>query len=198
VCSSDLDSISRPLSLYAATKGSSELLGHTYSALFGIPMTFFRFFTVYGPWGRPDMAAFKFVRAILADEPIDIYNHGNLARDFTYIDDLVEAIIRLTENSPQANNPSGKPQGSNDFDAPFRVVNVGKGAPDKLMDFIGELEQELGKSAEKNFMPMQDGEMLTTFADTALLKSLTGYRPETPLSVGIPKFVSWYRQYYNV
>jgi len=192
------DSISRPLSLYAATKGSAELLGHTYSALFGIPTTFFRFFTVYGPWGRPDMAAFKFTRAILADESIDVYNHGDLARDFTYIDDLVEAIIRLTENIPQTNEPSEKPQGANDFDAPFRVVNIGKGAPDKLMDFISELEKDLGKVAEKNFMPMQDGEMLTTFADTEMLESLIGYRPNTPLSVGIPKFASWYREYYKV
>lgn len=189
------DPITQPLSLYAATKGATELLGHTYSSLFLLPMTFFRFFTAYGPWGRPDMAAFKFTRAILAGEPIDIYNHGNLSRDFTYIDDLVEAIVRLTVKIPGHETVSGNTASPM---TPYRAINIGKGSPDRLMDFIVEIEKTLGIEAKKNFLDMQPGEMLTTYADTSQLESLIGYRPTTPLSVGIPEFVSWFRNYYKV
>lgn len=188
---------SSPLSLYAATKGATELLGHSYSAMFGIPMTFFRFFTVYGPWGRPDMAAFKFTRAILTGEPIEIYNDGNMMRDFTFVDDLVEAVSRLSKVAPVKGNPAA----SNDslsLAAPFRTVNIGKGAPDRLMDFVEQVERALGKTAKKRFLPMQTGEMFATFADVSLLEALTGFRPSTALETGIPEFVAWYRKYHGV
>lgn len=188
---------SSPLSLYAATKGATELLGHSYSAMFHIPMTFFRFFTVYGPWGRPDMAAFKFTRAIIAGEAIEIYNDGNLMRDFTYIDDLTESVSRLIKLPPVKGSPIAQ-KDSLSAAAPFRIVNIGKGAPDRLMDFIEEVERAVGKAAIKKFLPMQTGEMLTTSADTNLLYALTGYRPSTSLSVGIPRFVAWYRKHYGV
>ncbi|UZK66248.1 NAD-dependent epimerase/dehydratase family protein [Sphingomonas sp. M1-B02] len=183
-----------PLSLYAATKGATELMGHSYSHLFGTPMTFFRFFTVYGPWGRPDMALFKFTKAILAGEPIDVYNQGAMVRDFTYIDDLAESIVRLTDAIPgrdPVENDSLSPV------APFRSVNIGAGTATKLMDYIGALEEALGREAVKNFLPMQQGDVPATEASSALLKQLTGYAPSTPPSIGVRRFVDWYRDHYR-
>ena len=183
-----------PMSLYAATKGATELMGHSYSHLFGIPMTFFRFFTVYGPWGRPDMALFKFTKAILAGEPIDVYNNGNMVRDFTFIEDLAESIVRLTEAVPGREPVEGD---SLSPVAPFRTVNIGAGTPVPLMDYIAALEQALGQQAIKNFMPMQQGDVPATEASNALLKRLTGYAPTTPPSVGVQRFVDWYREHYR-
>ncbi|HWU94491.1 MAG TPA: NAD-dependent epimerase/dehydratase family protein, partial [Sphingomonas sp.] len=163
-----------PLSFYAATKGATELMGHSYAHLFKTPMTFFRFFTVYGPWGRPDMALFKFTKGILSGEPIDIYNNGNMVRDFTYVEDLAESIVRLTEAVPGDTPVEGD---SLSPVAPFRVVNIGAGQQTQLMDYIGEIERALGKEAIKNFMPMQQGDVPATEASSALLKALTGYAP---------------------
>jgi len=186
--------VATPLTLYAATKGATELMGHSYANLFRIPTTYFRFFTVYGPWGRPDMALFKFLKAMLADEPIDVYNRGDMVRDFTFIDDLVESIVRLIE-VPPGDTPV---EGDNLSPvAPFRVVNIGQGKPVKLMDYIAELERALGREAKKNLLPMQDGDVAATEASSALLRRLTGYSPETPVSVGVPRFVEWYRQHYG-
>ncbi len=183
-----------PLSFYAATKGATELMGHSYAHLYKTPMTFFRFFTVYGPWGRPDMALFKFTRGILAGEPIDIYNNGQMVRDFTYIDDLAEAIVKLTEAIPGTVPVEGD---SLSPVAPFRTVNIGAGRQTQLMDYIGEIERALGKEAIKNFMPMQQGDVPATEASSALLKALTGYAPSTPPSQGIPAFVDWYLAHYR-
>lgn len=183
-----------PLSLYAATKGATELMGHSYSHLFGTPMTFFRFFTVYGPWGRPDMALFKFTKAILEGRPIDVYNNGNMVRDFTYIDDLAESIVRLTDAVPGREPVEGD---SLSPVAPFRTVNIGNGQPTPLMDYIGALEQALGKEAIKNFMPMQQGDVPATEASSALLRRLTGYAPSTPPSAGVARFVDWYLEHYR-
>ena len=189
------------MSFYAATKKSTENMAHSYAHLFDLPITMFRFFTVYGPWGRPDMALFKFTEAILNGEKIDVYNHGEMWRDFTYIDDLVEGIRLLIDKSPR------KPEqnvGSSFVDyskspvAPFRVVNIGNSKAEKLADFIKTLENSLGMQAEKNFMPMQAGDMLETWADTSLLEGLTGYRPSTEMSEGVLKFVEWYRSYYKL
>ncbi|MCD2322492.1 NAD-dependent epimerase/dehydratase family protein [Sphingomonas sp. IC-56] len=183
-----------PLSLYAATKGATELIGHSYSHLFGTPMTFFRFFTVYGPWGRPDMALFKFTRAILAGEPIDVYNNGAMVRDFTYVEDLADAIIALVAAVPGSSPVAGD---SLSPVAPFRTVNIGAGTATQLMDYIGELERALGKTAIKNFLPMQQGDVPATEASPALLKQLTGAAPATPPSVGVPAFVKWYLDHYQ-
>jgi len=185
-----------PLTLYAATKGSTELMGHAYANLFRVPTTFFRFFTVYGPWGRPDMALFKFTRAMLAGEPIDVYNRGEMARDFTYIDDLVEAIVRLVDavpgERPAVDGDSLSPV------APCRIVNIGQGEPTQLMTYIAELERTLGIEAKKNLLPMQPGDVPATKASPALLRRLTGYVPATPVSEGVPAFVRWYRDYFEV
>lgn len=183
-----------PLSLYAATKGATELIAHSYSHLFGTPMTFFRFFTVYGPWGRPDMALFKFTRAILAGEPIDVYNNGAMVRDFTYVADLADAIIALTAAVPGSSPVAGD---SLSPVAPFRTVNIGAGTATQLMDYIGELERALGKTAIKNFLPMQQGDVPATEASPALLKQLTGTAPATLPSVGVPAFVKWYLDHYR-
>ncbi len=183
-----------PLSFYAATKGATELMGHSYAHLYKTPMTFFRFFTVYGPWGRPDMALFKFTRGILAGEPIDIYNNGQMVRDFTYVDDLAEAIVKLTEAIPGTVPVEGD---SLSPVAPFRTVNIGAGRQTQLMDYIGEIERALGKEAIKNFMPMQQGDVPATEASSALLKALTGYAPSTPPSQGSPAFVDWYLAHYR-
>ena len=193
---SETDHARHPMTLYAATKGATELMGHSYSALFKIPMTFFRFFTVYGPWGRPDMALFKFTKAMLEDEPIDIYNNGDMLRDFTYIDDLVESLIRLIDIAPT----TGSRISANDTlspAAPHRIVNIGKGAPDKLLDFVEELERAIGKKAIRNYMPMQIGDVPATFASVDLLYDLTGYRPMTKVSQGVPDFVKLYNDYYS-
>jgi UDP-glucuronate 4-epimerase len=184
-----------PLSLYAATKGATELMAHSYAHLFGTPTTFFRFFTVYGPWGRPDMALFKFTRGILAGEPIDVYNNGEMVRDFTYIDDLAEGIVRLADAVPGREPVEGDNLSPV---APFRVVNIGAGTATRLMDYIGEIERALGKTAIKNFMPMQQGDVPATEASSALLRRLTGFAPSTPPSVGVPAFVQWYLDHYRV
>jgi UDP-glucuronate 4-epimerase len=184
-----------PLSLYAATKGSTELMGHAYAHLFSIPTTVFRFFTVYGPWGRPDMALFKFTRAMLEGEPIPVYNGGEMWRDFTYIDDLVEAVVRLIEQRPDETgrvaNDSLSPA------APFRVVNIGQGEPVRLLDCIRELERCVGIEAQKTLLPMQPGDVVATSASPELLRQLTDYVPSTPITVGIPAFVRWYREHYG-
>lgn len=191
----ETDNAVHPLTLYAATKGATELMGHSYSHLFGVPTTFFRFFTVYGPWGRPDMALFKFAKAILAGEAIEIYGQGEMSRDFTFIDDLVEGVVRLVDTIPSTDPVEGNTLSPV---APFRLVNVGGGAPSNLMDFIGELEKALGQVAKKIFLPMQDGDVRATFASADLLERLTGYKPSTPISVGVPAFVTWYREHFGV
>jgi UDP-glucuronate 4-epimerase len=193
------DRTDHPLTLYAATKKATELMAHSYAHLWSIPTTAFRFFTVYGPWGRPDMALFKFTDGILKGRPIDIYNNGKMTRDFTYIDDLVEAIVRLVAVIPTA--PVGA--GLTDDDslspvAPFRVVNIGGGAPVELLAFIEEIEKSLGKKAVRNYMPMQMGDVPRTVASADLLQKLTGFKPTTPVSTGVTNFVTWFREYYSV
>lgn len=188
----EADRAVHPLTLYAATKGANELMGHAYAHLFGTPTTFFRFFTVYGPWGRPDMALFKFARAMRRGEPIEIYGRGEMSRDFTYVDDLVEAIVRLVDAVPVVGAPVG------DFDtlspvAPWRMVNIGGGAPAPLMDYVAALEAAMGMEARKTFLPMQDGDVPATWASSELLEALTGYRPSTPIDRGVPAFVDWFR-----
>jgi UDP-glucuronate 4-epimerase len=190
----ETDRAVHPLTLYAATKSATELMGHSYSHLFGIPMTFFRFFTVYGPWGRPDMALFKFTKAIMADEAIEIFGQGEMSRDFTFVDDLVEGIVRLSATVPGSVPVPGDTLSPV---ASFRLVNIGGGSPSNLMDYIGELEMALGREAKKTFLPMQDGDVRATFASADLLEQLTGYKPCTPISVGVPNFVDWYRKHYG-
>lgn len=192
----EIDRTDEPLTLYAATKKSMELMSHSYSHLFRIPITAFRFFTVYGPWGRPDMAAFKFVSAILKGNPIDIYGEGKMSRDFTYIDDLVESIVRLMKVIPGGQRVIEKDTLSRQ--APFRVVNIGGGQPESLMDFVELIESALGKKAIRNMLPMQSGDVPRTFANPDLLVALTGYKPQTTLATGIRAFVDWYREFYQV
>lgn len=189
------------MSFYAATKKSTENMAHSYAHLFDLPITMFRFFTVYGPWGRPDMALFKFTKAILNGDPIDIYNHGDMSRDFTYIDDLVHGMRLLIDFKP--GDPNFLKVVSSGFDsiskvAPFRVVNIGNSQPSKLLDFIKAIEKSIGIEAVQNLMPMQSGDVPATWADTTLLHELTGYKPNMELSLGVEKFVTWYRQYYDV
>ncbi len=193
------DNVDHPVSLYAASKKANELMAHTYSHLFGIPATGLRFFTVYGPWGRPDMALFLFTRAILAGRPIEVFNQGEMLRDFTYIDDIVNGILSLVQKpaAPWAGWSSDTPDPSAS-DVPHRVYNIGNGSPVKLMDFIGALEKELGKTAEKIMLPIQPGDVPATWADTSALERDTGYKPGTPVSEGIARFVAWYRRYYNI
>ncbi len=183
-----------PLSLYAATKGAGELMGHAYAHLHRIPTTVFRFFTVYGPYGRPDMALFKFCDAILSGRPIELYNGGEMTRDFTYVDDLVEAVVRLIGAVPGDAPVEGD---SLSPVAPFRVVNIGQGRPVRLADYVAELERALGRAAEKRMLPMQPGDVPATEASSDLLRRLTGYVPDTPISVGVPAFVAWYRAHYG-
>ncbi len=185
-----------PMSFYAATKKATEAMGHSYAHLYAIPTTMFRFFTVYGPWGRPDMALFKFTRAILSGEPIDIYNHGEMRRDFTYVDDLVEGIVRLIA-VPPGTEAAGAMDSLSPV-APFRVVNIGNGAPVGLMDFVAAIEAALGLRAEKRFLPMQAGDVPATWADAALIEALTGPLPRTGIAQGVGRFVAWYRDYYGV
>ncbi|HED1541286.1 NAD-dependent epimerase [Kluyvera cryocrescens] len=193
------DSVDHPVSLYAATKKANELMSHTYSHLYGLPTTGLRFFTVYGPWGRPDMALFKFTKAILDGKSIDVYNYGKMKRDFTYIDDIVEAIIRLQDVIPEANSDwtveTGSPATSS---APYRVYNIGNSSPVELMDYITALEEAIGVKAEKNMMPMQPGDVLETSAETQPLYDLVGFRPQTSVKDGVKNFVDWYRTFYNV
>lgn len=196
---SSSDHVDHPISLYAATKKSNELMAHTYSHLYGIPTTGLRFFTVYGPWGRPDMALFKFTKAITNGESIDVYNHGDMLRDFTYIDDIVEGILRIKDIPPSANNDwkveSGLPSESS---APYKIYNIGHGSPVKLMDFIDSIENSLGVEANKNYMPIQPGDVYCTFSDTQELFEATGYKPQIKVSEGVKAFVDWYKNYYNV
>ena len=196
---SETDSVDHPVSLYAATKKANELMAHTYSHLFDLPTTGLRFFTVYGPWGRPDMALFLFTRAILEGRPIEVFNHGKMQRDFTYIDDIVEGVIRVCDRPPVANPAFDKhqPDPSTSW-APYRVFNIGNHAPVELMTYITTLESALGKTAQKNFLPLQDGDVPATSADTAALHAATGFAPATSVASGIARFVDWYRGYYGV
>lgn len=191
----ETDKATAPLSLYAATKLAGEALAHSYAHLHGLPTTAFRFFTVYGPWGRPDMALFKFTRAILAGEPIEIYNRGELWRDFTYIDDLVDAMRGLIDAPPPGAEPAA-PQDSLSPVAPFRVVNIGHGKKVRLLDFVAALEAALGREAIRHYAPMQKGDAPATWADASLLHALTGAAPQTPLEEGVARFVAWYREHY--
>ena len=195
---SEHHNVDHPVSLYAATKKANELMAHTYSHLFRIPATGLRFFTVYGPWGRPDMAYFSFTRAIDQGLPIDVYNHGEMERDFTYIDDIVEAVVRVMAKPPgpdPAWDPA-KPDPSRSS-APYRIYNIGNHEPVRLLDFIATIEEKLGKKAELRMLPMQPGEVVTTYADIDALERDTGFRPRTTLPAGIERFVAWYRDYYG-
>ena len=196
---SEHDSVDHPVSLYAATKKANELMAHTYSHLYGLPTTGLRFFTVYGPWGRPDMALFLFTKAILEGRPIDVFNHGNMKRDFTYIDDIVEGVIRVMDRNAAANpeyDPiAADPATSN---VPYRVFNIGNNNPVQLLDFIGAIENALGMKAEKRLLPLQDGDVPATYANTDLLNDWVGFVPGTSVEDGVGRFVSWYRDYYKV
>lgn len=191
--------VDHPLSLYAATKKSNELMAHTYSHLYGLPTTGLRFFTVYGPWGRPDMALFLFTKAILEGQPIDVFNEGRMQRDFTFIDDIVEGVDRTSEQiarpDPDWNSSAPNPSTSS---APYRIYNIGNNDPVELLTFIETIEQALGMQAKKNLMPMQAGDVPATFADINALEDAVGFRPSTSISIGIKKFVEWYRSYYSV
>ena len=195
---STADSVDHPVSLYAATKKANELMSHSYAHLYGLPCTGLRFFTVYGPWGRPDMALFKFTKAILAGQPIDVYNFGEMKRDFTFIDDIAEAIIRLADVIPESNPEwtveTGSPAESS---APYRVYNIGNSQPVELKTFIHELELALGIPAQMNLLPLQPGDVLETSADTSALEAVIGFKPQTPLASGLARFVSWYRTFYS-
>jgi UDP-glucuronate 4-epimerase len=192
------DNVDHPLSLYAATKKANELMAHTYASLYGLPCTGLRFFTVYGPWGRPDMALFLFTRAILEGRPIDVYNEGRMERDFTYIDDIIEGVARIMERlpAPDAAWDGARPDPAVSF-APYRLYNIGNNRPVKLMDFIAALEGHLGREAKKNFLPMQAGDVPATFADVDDLMADADFKPATPIEVGIGRFVAWYREYYR-
>jgi UDP-glucuronate 4-epimerase len=193
----EIDPADHPLTMYAASKKAAEAMAHSYAHLWKIPTTIFRFFTVYGPWGRPDMALFLFVRNILSGVPIDVYNHGRMERDFTFIDDLVEAVIRLGGAAPVAGQPASAEDSLSPV-GPYRVVNIGGGTPVNLMDFITEIEAALGRRAERNYMAMQMGDVPKTAASAQLLETLTGFRPRTPVKIGVAEFVGWYRDYYKV
>jgi UDP-glucuronate 4-epimerase len=189
-----------PLSFYAATKKATEAMAHSYAHLFDLPVTMFRFFTVYGPWGRPDMALFKFTRAMLDGEPIDVYNHGEMMRDFTYVEDLVEAVRRLIDTPPMRPTTAEDVAEGDSLSpvAPWRVVNIGNSQPVQLGDMIGAIEDALGIKAKRNLMPMQPGDVPATWADAELLRTLTGYVPQTDIREGVQRFVAWYRDYYGV
>jgi len=193
------DNVDHPLSLYAASKKSNELMAHTYSHLYGLPTTGLRFFTVYGPWGRPDMALFKFTKAILAGEPIDVFNFGKHRRDFTYVDDIVEGVIRVLDRpappSPDWNSDSPDPGSSK---APWRVYNIGNNQPVELMDYIGALEKALGKKAEMNLLPLQLGDVPDTFANVDDLVEQFDYKPATQVDEGVASFIDWYKQYFEL
>jgi UDP-glucuronate 4-epimerase len=192
------DNVDHPLSLYAATKKANELMAHTYAALYGVPCTGLRFFTVYGPWGRPDMALFKFTKAILEGKPIDIYNYGDMQRDFTYIDDIIEGVYRsmFLVPGPDPAWDGSRPDPGTSF-APYRVYNIGGAHPVHLMHFIDVLERTLGRQAEKNMMPLQKGDVKATCADAVDLEEAVGFRPEVTVETGIKRFVDWYRSYYR-
>ncbi|MEZ4947135.1 MAG: NAD-dependent epimerase [Cyclobacteriaceae bacterium] len=191
--------VDHPLSLYAATKKANELMAHTYSSLYNLPTTGLRFFTVYGPYGRPDMALFLFTKAILEGKPIDVYNHGKMKRDFTYVDDIVEGIVKLLPEVPVGNKSwdGDNPDPAKSF-APYRVFNIGNNKPVELLRFIEVLEDKLGKKAVKNFMPIQPGDVPETYADIEALENAVGFRPSTSIEEGIGNFVDWYLEYYKV
>ncbi|MGE4295913.1 MAG: NAD-dependent epimerase [Campylobacterales bacterium] len=190
--------VDHPISLYAASKKSNELMAHTYSHLYGIPTTGLRFFTVYGPWGRPDMALFIFTKAILEGKPIDVYNHGKMKRDFTYVDDIVEGVVRVIDNPAKPNASwSGAHPDPGTSKAPYRVYNIGNSSPVELMTFIEAIEEAIGKKAVKNLLPLQMGDVPATWADVADLETDLGYKPATPVKQGIANFVAWYRDFYQ-
>ena len=193
------DNVDHPISLYAASKKSNELMAHTYSHLFDLPTTGLRFFTVYGPWGRPDMSLFLFTKKILAGEPIDVFNYGNHRRDFTYIDDIVEGVIRTLDNVATSDPDwsSDKPDSASGS-APYRLYNIGSNNPVELLRYIELIEERLGRTAEKNLLPLQPGDVPDTYANVDSLMRDVGYRPTTPIEVGIARFVDWYRDYYGV
>jgi len=193
----ETDKADHQMSFYAATKKATEGMAHSYAHLYGLPITMFRFFTVYGPWSRPDMAPLKFANLITGGQPIDIYNHGDMRRDFTYVDDLVEGIIRLVSAPPVRSDNAPDPGDSLSPVAPWRVINIGAGQPVNLMDFIGALETALGQTAQKNFLEMQQGDVPATWADAKLLESLVGALPQTPLETGVKQFVDWFKSYYK-
>lgn len=184
---SESDAVDHPISLYAATKKANELMAHSYSHLYGLPTTGLRFFTVYGPWGRPDMAYFLFTKAILANRPIDVFNNGDMKRDFTYIDDIVEGVLRVTDRAPTP-SPTSR--------VPCRVFNIGNHEPVQLLDFIACIEKNLGQTAQKRLLPMPDGDVPATYADMKALTEWVGFSPATPLTQGIEKFINWYASYY--
>ena len=196
---SEHDGIAHPVSLYAATKKSNELMAHSYSQLYGLPTTGLRFFTVYGPWGRPDMSPFLFMDAILNDRPIKVFNNGDMWRDFTYIDDIVEGIVRITsvipEGNPEWDSSAPDPASSS---APYRIYNIGNSQPTRLMDYIRCIETAAGREAKKDFLPMQQGDVYQTYADSSALAAATGFKPDTPLQDGINRTVAWFRNFYNV
>ena len=196
---SENDNVDHPISLYAATKKANELMAHSYAHLYGLPCTGLRFFTVYGPWGRPDMAYFKFTRGILAGEPIPVFNHGEMVRDFTYVDDIVEGVTRIVDR-PAAPDPAWDPAhpAPATSRAPYRLYNIGNNQPVGLMRFIGILEECLGRKAVIEMLPMQPGDVLATTADISALNKATGFAPSTPVETGIARFVAWYREYYCV
>jgi UDP-glucuronate 4-epimerase len=192
------DNVDHPISLYAATKKANELMAHTYSHLFGVPTTGLRFFTVYGPWGRPDMAMFLFAKAILSGEPISIFNHGKMQRDFTYVDDIVEGVVRVTDRLP-ASNPSwsGDHPDSATSRAPYRIYNIGNNSPVELMYVVGLIEKRLGREAVKHYLPMQPGDVPTTVANVDDLSRDVGFAPSTPIEVGVNRFLDWYLEFYG-
>ena len=188
----EADRVDRPISLYAATKKANELMAYTYGHLYGLPTTGLRFFTVYGPWGRPDMALFLFTKAILEGRPIDVYNHGRMRRDFTYIDDIVEGVVRVLDRVPEVASAAGNGQ------PPQRVFNIGNHEPVPLLDFIACVEDALGLQAQKNLLPLQDGDVPDTYADVDALRDWVGFTPSMPVATGVRRFVDWYRGYYRV
>lgn len=193
------DNVDHPISLYAASKKANELMAHTYSHLYHLPTTGLRFFTVYGPWGRPDMALFLFTKAILENKPIEVYNYGKMKRDFTYIDDIVEGVVRVSDRLPQPNAAwSGMQPDPSTSKAPYKVYNIGNNNPEELLHFIEVLEDCLGKGAEKRLLPIQPGDVPETAADVEDLMRDVGFRPNTPITTGIARFVDWYRGYYKV
>ncbi|HEU4409255.1 MAG TPA: NAD-dependent epimerase [Polyangiaceae bacterium] len=192
------DNVDHPLSLYAATKKANELMAHTYSHLYGVPTSGLRFFTVYGPWGRPDMAMFLFTKAILEGRPIDVFNHGKMRRDFTYVDDVVEGVVRVLRAPAEPNEGwSGDRPDPGSSRAPYRVYNIGNHSPVELMELIGLIEELLGTKADKRFLDMQPGDVPATFADVDALRDAVGFQPATPLREGVGRFVAWYRSYYG-
>ncbi|MDE1949626.1 MAG: NAD-dependent epimerase [Burkholderiales bacterium] len=196
---SEHDSVDHPVSLYAATKKANELMAHTYSHLYRLPTTGLRFFTVYGPWGRPDMALFLFTKAILEGRPIDVFNHGRMQRDFTYVDDIAEGVVRVLDR-PAEPNPGYRPLEPDPAtsDAPFRVFNIGNHSPVQLLEYIGCVESALGRKAQMNLLPMQDGDVPATYADVDALRDWVGFTPATDIRTGVGRFVDWYRAYYRL